>query len=105
MGQGCYFRSKAYVCGSAIPEVRAVSFRKPERWLPTVTGCAMFLACLAIARFGFQWMLVSRMVPWTPIVMSSALSLTWAVRLPALIPEMYVPQPAKLRAVAAAAAR
>jgi len=85
--------------------VRTVSFRNKERWLPAITGCAMFLAWLAIGRFGFHWMVVSRLVPWTLIVMSSAISLSWAVRLPALIPEMYVPQPAKLRAVAAAAAR
>jgi len=84
--------------------VRTVSFRKPERWLPAVTGCAMFLMWLVIGRFGFHWMLASRFTPWVLVVASSAFSLVWVMRLPALIPEMQAqPQP-KLRAMAAAAA-
>jgi len=68
--------------------VRTVSFRNPERWRPAAAGCAMFLAWLAIGRFGLHWMLISRAIPWSLVVISSAISLWWAIRLPAMIPEM-----------------
>ncbi|MGH9501185.1 MAG: phosphatase PAP2 family protein [Terriglobales bacterium] len=75
--------------------VRTVKFNARERWLPALTGCGMFLAWLAIGRFGFHWMLLSRYLVWGLAAVSSAVSLVWTVKLPAMIPEMMVqPGPA-----------
>jgi len=85
--------------------VRTVSFRRRERWLPAVLGCALFLGWLVIGRFGISWMLTSRYLAWSLAVTSSTLSLAWATRLPALIPEMYgAPEPKPKPAALAAAA-
>ncbi len=83
--------------------VRTVSFGNRQRWLPAVAGCGMFLAWLVIGRFGLHWMLVSKLVPWALIVVSSAVSFVWAMRLPALIPEMGVPADPMLRVMAVGA--
>jgi hypothetical protein len=84
--------------------IRTVSFRNRERWLPALCGAAMFLAWLAIGRFGPALLLESRSLPWSLVVASSAISLVWAFRLPALIPEMQRPaaSPVKVRAAASA---
>jgi len=68
--------------------VRTVRFSARERWRPAVAGCAMFLGWLVIGRFGFHWMLVSRYLTWSLAGLSSVVSLVWAMRLPAMIPEM-----------------
>jgi hypothetical protein len=68
--------------------VRTVKLSARERWLPAVVGCAMFLGWLVIGRFGFHGMLVGRFVPWTLAAASSGVCLVWAIRLPAMIPEM-----------------
>jgi len=68
--------------------VRTVSFRKRERWLPALVGAILFLAWLAIGRFGFHWMATSRLLTWSLVAASSVGSLLWATRLPAMIPEM-----------------
>lgn len=84
--------------------VRTVKFRARERWLPAGVGCAMFLGWLAIGRFGVHWMLISRYLIWTLAAASSAGSLVWAMKLPAMIPEMITaPKPARgLKAMTAA---
>ena len=82
---------------------RTVSFRQPERWRPAATGCALFLTWLIIGRFGLHWMLVSRVLTWSLVLASSALSLWWMTRLPAMIPEAQI-LPGR-RALAAVAAR
>jgi PAP2 superfamily len=75
--------------------VRTVKFTARERWLPALTGCVLFLGWLAIGRFGIQWMLLSRYLIWSLAVASSAVSLVWAIKLPAMIPEMIAqPKPA-----------
>jgi hypothetical protein len=74
--------------------VRTVKFSDRKRWLPALVGFAMFLTWLMIGRFGFHWMLVSRYLIWTLAAASSAVSLVWAMKLPAMIPEMIrQPQP------------
>jgi hypothetical protein len=84
--------------------VRTVKVSVRERWLPAVIGCAMFLSWLAIGRFGFHWMVSSRYLIWALAALSSVVSLTWAMRLPAMIPEMIAqPRPAVgLKAMTAA---
>ncbi len=84
--------------------VRTVKFSARERWLPALLGCAMFLGWLAIGRFGVHWMLLSRYLIWSLAVVSSAVSLVWAMKLPAMIPEMITqPKPAGgLKAMTAA---
>ena len=84
--------------------VRTVKLREPQRWLPAVTGCVMFLGWLILGRFGLHWMLASRFLIWSLVVVSSAVSLVWAVRLPALISEMQVQPRLQSRAMAAHAA-
>jgi len=83
--------------------LRRVSFRKRQRWLPAITGCAIFLSWLAIGRFGIQWMLTSRFVPWSLTIISSTLSLRWSMRLPAIVPQGHDDPELELRAMAAAA--
>jgi hypothetical protein len=68
--------------------VRTVKFSSRERWLPALIGCAVFLGWLAIGRFGFHWMVSSRYLGWSLAVVSSAVSLVWAMKLPAMIAEM-----------------
>src|SRR5580704_6726956 len=68
--------------------VRTIKFSARERWSPAVVGCAMFLGWLAIGRFGFHWMLISRYLVWSLALASTAVSLIWAMRLPAMVPEM-----------------
>jgi hypothetical protein len=68
--------------------VRTVSFRRRERWLPALAGAILFLAWLAIGRFGFHWMVTSRLLTWALVAVSSLVSLVWATRLPAMVPEM-----------------
>jgi hypothetical protein len=48
----------------------------------------LFLAWLVIGRFGFPLMTISRAVPWLLVAASSTLSIAWAMKLPAMIPEM-----------------
>ena len=67
---------------------RTVSIRDRRRWLPAISGCALFLAWLVIGRFGFRWMMISPAVPWLLIAASSTVSILWAIRLPSMIPEM-----------------
>jgi len=84
--------------------IRTVSFRNRERWLPALCGAAVFLAWLAIGRFGLPLLLENRFLPWSLATASSVVSLVWASRLPALIPEMQRPaaSPLKVRAAASA---
>jgi PAP2 superfamily len=82
---------------------RTASFRDPRRWRPAAAGCAMFLAWLVVGRFGLHWMLTSRALPWSLVLASSLISLWWATRLPAMIPEMLPAQP-KVKSLSAAAA-
>jgi hypothetical protein len=65
-----------------------VSIRDRRRWLPALCGFALFLAWLAVGRFGFPLMMIGRAVPWLLITVSSTVSIVWAMTLPALIPEM-----------------
>ena len=75
--------------------VRTVKFTSRQRWLPALAGCFMFLGWLAIGRFGSHWVLMGRAIPWSLAVASSAVSLIWVAKLPAMIPEMEVrPEPA-----------
>lgn len=67
---------------------RTVSIRDRRRWLPAVCGCALFLAWLAIGRFGLPLMMAGRALAWLLVIASSAVSLAWAIKLPAMIPEM-----------------
>jgi len=83
--------------------VRTASFRRKERWLPALAGGALFVAWLAIGRFGFHWLVTSRLLAWTLVAASSLGSLLWAMRLPAMIPEME--NGSRMRAQAAAAGR
>lgn len=89
--------------------IRTVEFRNRSRWLPALWAGATFLVCLAIGRFGSPLMLASRILPWLLAGVSSYVSIAWAFRLPALIPEMLpetqrpAPARAKVRAAAAAA--
>lgn len=69
---------------------RTVSIRDPRRWLPAVCGCALFLAWLVVGRYGFPLMMIGRAVPWLLVAASSTVSIVWAMRLPAMIPEMKV---------------
>jgi len=84
--------------------VRTVKFSARERWLPALTGGIMFLGWLAIGRFGSHWMLSGRYLVWSLALASTAVSLVWAMRLPAMIPEMISqPRPASgLKAMTAA---
>jgi hypothetical protein len=96
--------SLPFTLGMQACMVRTVRFSARERWLPAVVGCGMFLGWLAIGRFGFQWMLISRYLVWTLAVASSSVALGWAMKLPAMIPEMIrQPRPGSgLRAMTAA---
>ncbi|MGA7079115.1 MAG: phosphatase PAP2 family protein [Terriglobales bacterium] len=67
---------------------RTVSIQDRRRWLPALCGCALFLAWLALGRFGFRLMMIGRTVPWLLVAVSSTVSIVWAMRLPAMIPEM-----------------
>ena len=67
---------------------RTVSFARRERWMPALAGGMLFLAWLAVARYGFHWLVTSRLLAWSLVTASSVLSLFWATRLPAMIPEM-----------------
>lgn len=71
--------------------VRTVKFSARERWLPALTGCVMFLVWLVIGRFGFHWMVTSRYLVWSLVLVSSVVSLVCAMKLPAMIPEMIGP--------------
>ena len=68
--------------------IRTVRFTSRERWLPAAFGLSVFLVWLAIGRFGLPLLLVNRLLPWALAILSSAICLVWAFRLPALIPEM-----------------
>jgi hypothetical protein len=68
--------------------VRTVAFRNRERWLPVLCGGAMFLGWLILCRVGLPLLLQSEFLPWSLALASSAVSIVWAFRLPALIPEM-----------------
>jgi hypothetical protein len=85
--------------------VRTVAFRNRERWLPVLCGGAMFLGWLALCRFGLPLLLQSPFLPWSLALASSVVSIAWAFRLPALIPEMQArgASLAKVKAVAATA--
>jgi hypothetical protein len=85
--------------------VRTVAFRNRQRWLPVLCGGAMFLGWLALCRFGLPLLLESPFLPWSLALVSSVVSIVWAFRLPALIPEMQTPAPskAKVKSVAATA--
>jgi hypothetical protein len=65
-----------------------VAFRNRERWLPVLCGGAMFLGWLILCRVGLPLLLQSEFLPWSLALASSAVSIVWAFRLPALIPEM-----------------
>ena len=81
---------------------RTVSIRDRRRWLPAVCGCAMFLAWLVIGRFGFPLMMIDRAVPWLLVAASSTVSIVWALKLPAMIPEMQRPAAPDLKVMTAA---
>lgn len=83
--------------------VRTVSFRKRQRWLPAITGCAIFLSWLVIGRFGTQWLLASRLVAWSLVITSSTVSLLWAMRLPAIVQQVHYDRESELHTMAAAA--
>jgi hypothetical protein len=84
--------------------VRTVKFSARERWSPALVGSVMFLAWLVIGRFGIHWMLMSRYLIWSLATISSTVALVWAIKLPAMIPEMISqPKPAPgLKAMTAA---
>jgi len=82
--------------------IRTVKITDPARWRPAVFGFALFLAWLLLGRFGLPMLFMSPWLPWALTFASSAICLTWAFRLPALIPEMQEPEPAKAQAAAAA---
>ena len=67
---------------------RTASIRDRRRWLPAACGCMMFLAWLAIGRFGLPLMMISSAMSWLLIAASSTVSIVWAMKLPAMIPEM-----------------
>ncbi|MGA2966612.1 MAG: phosphatase PAP2 family protein [Terriglobales bacterium] len=67
---------------------RTVSLRDRRRWLPAVCGCGLFVGWLVIGRFGLPLMMAGRAVAWLLVAASSTVSVAWAVRLPAMIPEM-----------------
>ncbi|MGA7292907.1 MAG: phosphatase PAP2 family protein [Terriglobales bacterium] len=69
---------------------RTVRIQDRRRWLPAVCGCTLFVGWLVIGRFGFPLM-TGRAVPWLLIAASSTVSILWAVKLPAMIPEMVEP--------------
>ncbi len=81
---------------------RTVSLRDRRRWLPVVCGCALFLAWLAIGRFGFPLMMIDASVPWLLVAASSTVSIVWAMKLPAMIPEMERPATPDLKVMTAA---
>jgi hypothetical protein len=86
--------------------VRTVRFGQRERWLPALVGALLFLTWLAIGRYGFSWMVASRLLTWSLVAASSFASVFWATRLPALIPEMEDHgESSELHTLAAAAAR
>jgi hypothetical protein len=67
---------------------RTVSIGDRRRWLPAVCGCGLFVGWLAIGRFGFPLMMTGRALAWLLVAASSTVSLAWAMKLPAMIPEM-----------------
>ena len=67
---------------------RTASIRDRRRWLPAVCGCALFMAWLAIGRFGLPLMMAGRALAWLLVIASSTASVAWAIKLPAMIPEM-----------------
>lgn len=83
--------------------IRTVKLSDPARWKPALAGFAMFSLWLVIGRFGTQLMLISPLFPWTLAITSSTVSIAWAFKLPALIPEMEKPQSVPAKALAAAA--
>lgn len=82
--------------------VRTVEFRKRERWLPALCGGVLFLGWLILCRFGLDLLLRSRSLSWCLVLASSAISVIWAFRLPALIGEMQPQSAPRLQAQAAA---
>jgi len=74
--------------------IRTVKITDRSRWLPAVFGLTVFMLWLAIGRFGVSLMWTSPLLPWSLAIVSSAVCLTWAFRLPALIPEMQQSQDA-----------
>lgn len=84
--------------------VRTVAFRNRARWLPVLCGGAMFLGWLILCRFGLPLLLQSPFLPWSLALASSAISIVWALRLPALIPEMQSDFASHARVKAAASA-
>ena len=84
--------------------IRTVKFRDRERWLPALCGALMFGGWLILGRFGLPLLLQSKLLPWCLAVVSSVISLVWAFKLPALIPEMQRPATAQAPLTAAAGA-
>lgn len=82
--------------------IRTVPFRDRQRWLPAACGCAIFVGWLILGRYGLPLLLTNPVIPWTLGVASSAISIVWAFRLPALIPEMQIPASTPIKAKAAA---
>jgi hypothetical protein len=68
--------------------IRTVGFGDRRRWLPALCGAAMFIALLAIGRFGLSFLLENQWLACTLVLAVSSVSLIWAFRLPALIAEM-----------------
>ena len=81
--------------------IRTVKITDPARWRPAVFGFTVFLTWLLLGRFGLPILFVSPWLTWSLTIALSAVCLAWAFRLPALIPEMQEPAPAKARAAAA----
>ena len=65
-----------------------VSIRDRRRWLPALCGCGLFLVWLVIGRFGIHFLMISPVLPWLLIGASSTVTIVWAMKLPAMIPEM-----------------
>jgi hypothetical protein len=84
--------------------IRTVEFRNRQRWLPALCGGALFLGWLVLARFGLPLLLHSRLLSWSLVLASSTISLVWAFKLPALIPEMQPAPAANAKAMAVASA-
>jgi hypothetical protein len=59
---------------------------------------------LVLARFGLPLLLHSRLLSWSLVLASSTISLVWAFKLPALIPEMQRAPAANAQAMAVASA-
>jgi hypothetical protein len=76
---------------------RTVGLRDRRRWLPAVCGCGMFVGWLAMGRYGLPLLMAGRALAWLLVAASSTVSIAWAMKLPAMIPEMERPAEPELK--------